>query len=390
MHFCCRKAEEREVVSSSGCVICGSTNFQILQKGHNGYMLPILKREKSLEASELLETSRIAARQALDAVNGDFNAACRSLLLAPHNPPFADVALSNEIELAEFGGVSREQARDLLINNNNDLQVCKIKLLRSIMKGADEWDLDGHQQHVVPRVQTNKHRAVCPVCYCDIEAGKMLKLRNCQHQFCYECIRGHVQASMRSGKNIIHCLCSPHCKSEFNQEELLEVMGENSFQVLERRALESVVAIDPTLHHCPTADCPYVVAWSGYEDGVPMCDCPTCGKSSCLVCCQSPYHTGLTCDQYKATVAEKINEDNERLTQEYLKKSTIRKCRRCGNGVVKASGCLKMKCRCGYRFCFECGSENAQCGHTPANHGFINNKGSGSDFSNLRDKVSPT
>ena len=115
-NFCCRKAEEREVVSSSGCVICGSTNFQILQKGHNGYMLPILKREKSLEASELLETSRIAARQALDAVNGDFNAACRSLLLAPHNPPFANVALSNEIELAEFGGVSREQARDLLTN----------------------------------------------------------------------------------------------------------------------------------------------------------------------------------------------------------------------------------------------------------------------------------
>merc|ERR1712146_791581 len=105
-------------------------------------------------------------------------------------------------------------------------------------------------------------------------------------------------------------------------------MGKNSEKLWERiRSKSSNVehlslwAIDPTLHHCPTPDCPYVVAWSGYEDGVPMCDCPTCGKSSCLVCCQSPYHTGLTCDQYKATVAEKINEDNERLTQEYLKKS---------------------------------------------------------------------
>ena len=137
-------------------------------------------------------------------------------------------------------------------------------------------------------------------------------------------------------------------------------------------------------------DCSYVVAWSGYEDGAPLCDCPTCGKNSCLVCCQSPYHTGLTCDQYKATVEQNVNEENERLTEEYLKRSTIRKCRRCGNGVVKASGCLKMKCRCGYRFCFQCGSENAQCGHTPASHGFINNRGGGADFSNLKHSVSPT
>jgi hypothetical protein len=49
----------------------------------------------------------------------------------------------------------------------------------------------------------------------------------------------------------------------------------------------------------------------------------------------------------------------EKMTQEYIKNSNIRICKRCGNAIVKASGCLKMKCRCGYRFCFKCGSENA-------------------------------
>lgn len=29
--------------------------------------------------------------------------------------------------------------------------------------------------------------------------------------------------------------------------------------------------------------------------------------------------------------------------------------------VIRDTGCFKMKCRCGYRFCFKCGSENAQC-----------------------------
>lgn len=389
---CSRIVEDSEVISSVGCAACGSKKFQVLRKGAFGNSLPLLNRAKSLEASELLDTSRRIARQALNAVNGDFNAACRNLLfnlLAPNNPPFFDLAKSTEKELAEFAGVSREEARKLLAENNNDVRVCKCKLLQSIMQESDDWDLEGRARQAVPRIQQNAQEATCSVCYCAIEPGGMLILRSCQHQFCYECIQGHVHASMNSGKNLIHCMAQ-QCKCEFSQDELREVMGEQVFSKLERRALEAVVAMDPTLHHCPTPDCSYVVAWSGYEDGAPLCDCPTCGKNSCLVCCQSPYHTGLTCDQYKATVEQNVNEENERLTEEYLKRSTIRKCRRCGNGVVKASGCLKMKCRCGYRFCFQCGSENAQCGHTPASHGFINNRGGGADFSNLKHSVSPT
>ena len=87
------------------------------------------------------------------------------------------------------------------------------------------------------------------------------------------------------------------------------------------------------------------------------------------------------------------NEDhlkNEQQFLEYIKKSNIRVCNRCKNAVVKSSGCNKMKCRCGYRFCFVCGSENAQCGHTPSSHGFIDNANGGrGDFSNLRASKSP-
>ena len=47
------------------------------------------------------------------------------------------------------------------------------------------------------------------------------------------------------------------------------------------------------------------------------------------------------------------------MTNEYLKKTNIKICKKCGNGVVLGTGCNKMKCRCGYRFCIQCGSENA-------------------------------
>lgn len=68
----------------------------------------------------------------------------------------------------------------------------------------------------------------------------------------------------------------------------------------------------------------------------------------------------------------------------------FRKCRRCGIYIEKKDGCDKMKCRCGYRFCFICGSENAQCNCTPASHGFWDNDTNRGDFQNLREKVSPT
>merc|ERR1712029_840627 len=53
--------------------------------------------------------------------------------------------------------------------------------------------------------------------------------------------------------------------------------------------------------------------------------------------------------------------------------ANVKRCRRCGNGVELREGCLKMKCLCGYRFCYRCGAENAQCDCTPAHHGFTDN-----------------
>jgi len=78
-------------------------------------------------------------------------------------------------------------------------------------------------------------------------------------------------------------------------------------------------------------------------------------------------------------------------TEEWMIELNIRTCRRCGSGVQKADGgCLKMKCRCGYRFCFQCGSENAQCDCTPSHHGFTDNLTGRGDFHGLRETTSYT
>jgi hypothetical protein len=63
----------------------------------------------------------------------------------------------------------------------------------------------------------------------------------------------------------------------------------------------------------------------------------------------------------------------------------FRKCPKCGAwiekgpsmeafGITLAEGCDKMTCRCGCKFCFKCGSLNANCNCTGADHGFFDHQ----------------
>jgi hypothetical protein len=73
-----------------------------------------------------------------------------------------------------------------------------------------------------------------------------------------------------------------------------------------------------------------------------------------------------------------------------VENNNFRDCKRCGIKIEKESGCDKIKCRCGFRFCYHCGAENAQCNCTPLEHGFWDNYTNAGDFSNLDKKKSPT
>ena len=216
-------------------------------------------------------------------------------------------------------------------------------------------------------------------------------LGQCAHVFCTDCLQAHVTTCTSEGKTLI--VCPSQCGGEVTQAELREVVGLEHFNTIDRKQMEAAVAIDPTLHHCPTPDCSNIVCWTGEEDGVPLCNCLVCNKKSCLVCGVSPYHNGMTCDEYihsNTSMSESDKAANEQAFQQYMQNSNIRVCGRCKNAVVKSSGCNKMKCRCGFRFCYVCGSENAQCGHTPASHGFIDNVSGRGDFSHLREAKSAT
>lgn len=287
----------------------------------------------------------------------------------------------------------------------------------------------------------------CPICFTTAtNSGSAIKLPCC-HWFCTSCFQTYIQAQVGEGKagKILCPMPAKECGKSLSQELLNEVLDSESQARMEYLRQSAFVLANPDYHHCPTPDCTNVVYWkpgTGSTGEAAIADCFKCNRVSCLKCGASPFHTSQTCEEHKETLlalrelrkrtfssytaqrpplgqASQIEEvieafrlkrqrtnpvDRSRAGEERrfgfevssppdeasFGDLNIKSCRRCGNGIELSDGCLKMKCRCGYRFCFQCGSENAQCNCTPSHHGFEDNLTGRADFAGLRDTESYT
>jgi hypothetical protein len=275
---------------------------------------------------------------------------------------------------------------------------CSVCLESDVSSANAIWLMCDHafclpclQQHVASRMSEGDSTSVrikmmssLSLSFCSFQLSLFL-LRICHQDFC-DGLRTYSAAA------IILCPLAQKgsaCAAGLSQHELRGILGPQAWAKLDRRALEYAVSVDPTLHLCASPDCPYVVSWAGPADGPPVLDCPVCHIRRCLICNTAPFHEGRACPEPSADAAAHASAVAS-VPGEVVLPSNIKRCRRCGAGIVKDVGCDKVKCRCGYRFCWICLSENAQCSCTHASHGFFDNVAGGADFSRLRDIASPT
>mmetsp|Transcript_2409 Transcript_2409/g.3789 ORF Transcript_2409/g.3789 Transcript_2409/m.3789 type:complete len:309 (+) Transcript_2409:689-1615(+) len=227
----------------------------------------------------------------------------------------------------------------------------------------------------------------CPICFATPPMDSALILEECGHAFCLPCLKSYINAQVEMGRaaNIVCPLPASQCGKCVQQRQLQDLLGKDEYERLDKFALQSAIAADPTFRHCPTPDCSFVFACDTSHCKPSEFFCPVCSKSSCIQCDISPFHRGMTCDQYRDTQARRNKKRRFLLLLRkvfYRKESLpeIKTCKQCGAWIMKKGGCNKMKCRCGYRFCFVCGSENAKCSHTLPTHGFIDNVTGRADF----------
>nr|XP_061829993.1 E3 ubiquitin-protein ligase RNF216-like [Nerophis lumbriciformis] len=189
----------------------------------------------------------------------------------------------------------------------------------------------------------------CGCCYGEFAFEKMTQCSD-GHLFCQECLVKYAQeAVFGTGKSQLSCMESG-CTCSYPVAELEKVLPENIlYKYYERQAEEAIAATcADELVRCPFCNFPALL-----DKAMSLFSCPNprCRKESCRKChVQWKLHSGKTCKQ----VLEKDEIRMRVLFEERMTEARVRKCVKCGTGLVKSEGCNRMSCRCGSFMCYLC------------------------------------
>ncbi|XP_045572048.1 E3 ubiquitin-protein ligase RNF216 [Salmo salar] len=189
----------------------------------------------------------------------------------------------------------------------------------------------------------------CGCCCGDFAFEKMTQCSD-GHLFCKECLVKYAEeAVFGSGQSSLSCM-EGGCPCSFPVCELEKVLPETVLcKYYERQAEEAVAATcADELVRCPSCNFPALL-----DKGVSLFSCPNprCRKESCRKCrVQWKEHAGKSCDQ----VMERDEIRMRVAFEERMTAARVRKCVKCGTGLVKSEGCNRMWCRCGSYMCYLC------------------------------------
>lgn len=329
-----------------------------------------IKRTPSMQIIDILNVSYERAKTELQLANGNIDRAINHIISL-------DMKAEDIKELCKVAQISEEKAIYYYSSAEGDINVAKMMIKRS--QGNPETDYDEEGEEDIDKYQ-------CPCCLDKVSSYYTHNLSECGHILCQMCLRKWIETELStSSHGNIRCPFTKSCTKCLTQKEIQLFTSSEEYRKLETRSLETLLSKDNAMYQCKTPNCSYIVIWSKdvRDDGPPIFNCPLCLVERCLACNISPYHYGKGCEEVihqhqmkicqSSTSSSKQHEEEEKATMEYLQNSGIRVCKKCGSGVFKSDGCDKMMCRCGYKFCYSCGSENASCICTPSTHVFWNN-----------------
>ncbi|XP_028611904.1 E3 ubiquitin-protein ligase RNF216 isoform X3 [Grammomys surdaster] len=189
----------------------------------------------------------------------------------------------------------------------------------------------------------------CRCCYGEFPFEELTQCADA-HLFCKECLIRYAQeAVFGSGKSELSCM-EGSCTCSFPTSELEKVLPQTILcKYYERKAEEEVAAAyADELVRCPSCSFPALL-----DSDVKRFSCPNprCRKETCRKC-QGLWkeHNGLTCEE----LAEKDDIKYRTSIEEKMTAARIRKCHKCGTGLIKSEGCNRMSCRCGAQMCYLC------------------------------------
>lgn len=192
---------------------------------------------------------------------------------------------------------------------------------------------------------------VCQICVEPTILKNSFLIKGCTHAYCTECMVKYVSSKLQ--ENITKICCPvPDCKGALEPEDCRSVLPENVFDRWGNALCEAVI-LGSQKFYCPFKDCSAMLIDDG-EEVVRESECPNCWRMFCAQC-KVPWHSQISCEEYKMLHKDERERDDI-LLMNLAKNNNWRRCPKCRIFVEKIEGCRYMKCRCGTRFCYSCGS----------------------------------
>ena len=227
----------------------------------------------------------------------------------------------------------------------------------------------------------------CVICMDDVERSQRLKLRNCGHIFCGECVAGTLKAALDDRKVDDRLRCpDTSCRKPL---DVLDVRactydrGDKAtwakYQEVATEALLDQANADEGnekgLRRCPGDKCNHTFYYEPHATSGTLHICQKCHGAFCLGCPLvggkvGPAHDGNCAYVMQQEAARKAHQEkydkwsienaqadekfNEMMRKERQKGAT-KPCPKCKQAITKNHGCDHMTCPCGYEFYWSTG-----------------------------------
>ncbi|CAM8966893.1 unnamed protein product [Rhodiola kirilowii] len=203
---------------------------------------------------------------------------------------------------------------------------------------------------------------VCEICFDPKPLTESFCIEGCTHVYCKECMSSYVAAKLQDSVPQIGCP-SPGCQGILESHYCREILPLEVFERWGNILCESVIG-ESEKFYCPFKDCSALLLNDGDTEDVAVItqsECLHCNRLFCAQC-KCPWHWGIECSEFQQ-LNEAEREKEDIMLMNLAKDKKWKRCPQCKMFVEKSAGCMYMKCRCQFAFCYNCGAASTSNGH---------------------------
>ncbi|MBX9717527.1 MAG: E3 ubiquitin protein ligase, partial [Microbacteriaceae bacterium] len=197
------------------------------------------------------------------------------------------------------------------------------------------------ESHQAPQTESD-----CPICFDAFPTAEGRGLLQCGHLYCHQCLASHFETKIAENQVATEDLkCpDPSCTSTAASYELEALVSTASYarycELITLASLRGTPgSAEGTMAWCPKSQCSEAILLGAEDTG--DIECPTCKTHFCASCKATPYHTGKTCAEAKATPAA-ASSGKDAQFDNYMKHvgTRVKPCPQCGTAIEKNGGCM--------------------------------------------------